>query len=209
MRAPSAAILFLTSPLARPAWAVGGERRHRQRRHPVGIGGDERPLARIPGVEQLLVRQAADQSRMDEAGKIDAGHMPGMREHARNVPDRFLRLREMIGQEPAAVLLREEAVEAPEALRQRADIEQIDDQQIAGLGAFHPDRAGQEVHDREIDIAHVVRGFVVLDEAAGPVVGLDHEFVPRLDPGNDGNVGMPSIVDHVVLVRQTPTNRLR
>ena len=108
----------------------------------------------------------------------------------------------MIGQEAAAVLLREEAVEAPETLRQRADIEQIDDQQIAGLGAFHPDRAGQEVHDREIDIAHVVRGFVVLDEAAGPVVGLDHEFVPRLDPGNDGNVGMPSIVDHVVLVRR-------
>ena len=35
---------------------------------------------------------------------------------------------------------------------------------------------------REIDVAHVVGGFVVLDEAAGPVVGLDHEVVAGLDP---------------------------
>ena len=158
MRAPSAAILFLASPLARPAWAVAANGGIGKRRHAVRIGGDERPLALVPGVEQLLVRQAADQARMDEAGKVDAGHMARMRVHARNVPDRFLRLREMIGQKAAAVLLREEAVEAPEALRQRADVEQIDDQQIAGLGAFDADRAGEEVHDREIDIAHVVGG---------------------------------------------------
>ena len=29
----------------------------------------------------------------------------------------------------------------------RADVEQVDDQQIARLGAFDADRAGEEVHD--------------------------------------------------------------
>ena len=83
----------------------------------------------------------------------------------------------MVGEKAAAVLLREEAVEAPQALRQRADIEQVDDQQIAGFGAFDADRTGQEMHDDEVDVAHVVGRFVVLDEAAGPVIGLDDEIV--------------------------------
>jgi hypothetical protein len=38
------------------------------------------------------------------------------------------------------------------------------------------------MHDRQIDVAHVVGGIVVLDEAAGPVIGLDDEVVARLDP---------------------------
>ena len=42
--------------------------------------------------------------------------------------------------------------------------------------------------------------FVVLDEAAGPVVGLDDEVIARLDPLDDRNVRMPPVVDHVVLV---------
>ena len=139
---------------------------------------------------------------MDEAGKIDAGHMARRGVEAVNVPDRLLRQREVIGEEAAAVLLGEEAVEAPQALLHRTDVEQVDHQEIAGLGALHPDRAGQEVHDRQIDIAHVVGGVVVLDEAAGPVIGLDDEIVAGLDPGDDRHVGMPAIVDHVVLVRR-------
>ena len=85
----------------------------------------------------------------------------------------------MFGQEAAAVLLGEEAVEAPQAFLLRADVEQIDHQEIAGLGALDADRAGQEMHDRQIDVAHVVGGIVVLDETAGPVVGLDDEIVAR------------------------------
>ena len=64
----------------------------------------------------------------------------------------------MIGEETAAVLLGEEAVESPQALLQRTDIEQVDHQEIAGLGALDADRAGQEVHDRQVDVAHVVGG---------------------------------------------------
>ena len=53
---------------------------------------------------------------------------------------------------------------------------------------------------RQVDVAHVVGGVVVLDVAAGPVLGLDEEIVAGLDPGHDRNVRMPAVVDHVVLV---------
>src|ERR1700691_1645708 len=110
---------------------------------------------------------------MNEPSKLDAGDVTRMGVEAGNVPDRFLRQRKMIGQEAATVLLREETVEAPKALRQRADVKQVDDQKIAGLGAFDTDRPGQEMYDRQIDVAHIVRRIVVLDEASGPVVGFD------------------------------------
>src|SRR5271170_3878168 len=48
--------------------------------------------------------------------------------------------------------------------------------------------------------ADVVRGFVVLDETPGPIVGLHHEIFARLHPCDDRHVRMPAVVDHVVLV---------
>ena len=84
---------------------------------------------------------------MDETGEADAGDVTGMGIDARNVPDRFLRQREVVGEKAAAVLLGKEAVEAPGALRKDADVENIDDQQIARLGAVYPDRTGEEMHD--------------------------------------------------------------
>ena len=95
---------------------------------------------------------------MDQAGEADAGNVPGVRVQSRNVPDRFLRQREVVGQEAAAILLGEEAVEAPGTLREDADIENVDHQEIARLGAMHADRAGEEVDDGEIDIADIVGG---------------------------------------------------
>src|SRR5438270_634944 len=86
--------------------------------------------------------------RCSQPGKADAGHMARGRVEALDVPDRLLRQREMIGQKAAAVLLGEEAVEAPQALLQGTDVEQVDDQQVAGLGALDADRAGEEMHDR-------------------------------------------------------------
>src|SRR6476660_736242 len=106
---------------------------------------------------------------MDQARKIHAGNMTRGRIEALDVPDRFLRQREMIGQEAAAILFGEEAVKTPEAFLERTDVEQVDHEQIAGLSTLDANRAGQEMHDREIDIAHVIGGIVVLDEAAGPV----------------------------------------
>jgi len=45
------------------------------------------------------------------------------------------------------------------------------------------------MHDRQIDVAHIVGGIVVLDEAAGPVIGLDDEIVARIDPRDIGTSG--------------------
>ena len=84
---------------------------------------------------------------MNQAGEAHARHVARVGVHARNVPDRLLRQREVVGQKAAAILLGEEAVEAPGTLRQDADIEKIDDQEIARLGALDTDRPGEEVHD--------------------------------------------------------------
>ncbi len=170
--------------------------------HPGRIGRDQLGLARIPFLEQLVIGQTADQAGMNQAREIHAGNVARGRIEALDIPDRFLRQREVIGKEATAVLLREEAVETPHALLQGTDIEQVDDQKIAGLGPLHTDRAGEEVHDRQIDVAHIVRGIVVLDEAAGPVIGLDDEIVTGVDPGDDRHIGMPAVVDHVVVVRR-------
>ena len=74
-------------------------------------------------------------------------------------------------------------------MRQRADVKEIDNQQIARLGTLDPDRTGEEVDDRKVDVAHVIGGVVVLDEATGPIVGLDDEIVARLDPEIIGTSG--------------------
>ena len=68
----------------------------------------------------------------------------------------FCAMREMIGQKAAAIFLGKEAVEAPQALRQRTDVEKVDHQQVAGLRAFDADRTREEVHDGEIDVADIV-----------------------------------------------------
>ncbi|MNT12322.1 hypothetical protein D3C72_1472450 [compost metagenome] len=118
------------------------------------------------------------------------------------IPDRLLRLRKMIGQEAAAVLLREEAVEAPLAVRLRANVEQIHHEEVARLCAFHAHRAGQEVDDGEVDVTHIVGRVVVLDETAGPVVGLQDEVLAGLDPAGHRDIRMPAVVDVGVLVRR-------
>ena len=200
MRAPSSADLGLDVALRLPGMRGRRERRIGEPRHAGRVGRDQFGFTRVPGREHFRIGQTADQAGMDQPGKVHAGDVARRGVEALDVPDRFLRQREMIGQEAAAVLLGEEAVETPQAFLQRADVEQIDHQQIAGLGALDADRAGQEVHDRQIDVAHVVGGIVVLDEAAGPVDGLDDEIVAGLDPLHDRDIGVPAVVDLVVLV---------
>jgi hypothetical protein len=54
------------------------------------------------------------------------------------------------------------------------------------------------VHRAQVDVAHVVGAVVVLDEAAGPVVGFQHEVVTGIDPASHGNIGVPAVVHHLV-----------
>jgi len=115
----------------------GGKGRVGETRHAVGVGGDQLGLALVPLVEHLLVGQAADQTRVDQAGVFHARHVATLGEHAVEVPDGLLRQREVVGQEAATVLLTEEAVETPLAVVLGADVEQVHHQQVAGLGALH------------------------------------------------------------------------
>jgi hypothetical protein len=114
------------------------------------------------------------------------------------VPDRLLRLREMVRQEATTVLLAEEAVEAPEAVGLGADVEQLNHQQVAGLGAFHAHRTRQIVHRGQVDVAHIVGAVVVLDESTSPVEGFENEVVTRLDPAGHRDVRVPAVVDVLV-----------
>ena len=59
--------------------------------------------------------------------------MAGLGEHSLEIPDGFLRFREMIGQKAPTILLGEKAVEPPHALFLGADIQNINNQQIPGL----------------------------------------------------------------------------
>src|SRR5256885_4004825 len=114
--------------------------------------------------------------------EVDAGDVAALGEHAVEVPDGLLGQREMLVQEAAAILLGEKAVEAPEAVVARADVQQVHHQQVAGLGALDAHGAGQEVDGGQVHVAHVFGAVVVLDGAAGPVIGLQLELRARLHP---------------------------
>ena len=139
---------------------------------------------------------------MDQARELDAGDVSGTRKHAVEVPDRLLCLWEMIGEKPAAVVAREEAVEAPLAFAEGADVEDVDHQQIAGLRPFDADRTAEKMHLGQIDVTHVLGVVVILDLSAGPVIALDDEVVARLDLRHHRNVRVPAVVDHVIRIRR-------
>ena len=176
-------------------------RRHRcvgQGRHASRVGVDQLLLALVPVGQHLVVRQAADQTGVDQPGEVHPRDVPAAGEHAFEVPDGLLRQREVIGKKAAAVLLGEETVEAPLRLGLGADVEQVNHQQVAGLGTMHTDRAGEVVHGGEVNVAHVAGVVVVLDRAGGPVVGFEDEVVARLDPAGHRNVRVPAVVNLLV-----------
>ena len=168
---------------------VLGQGRQGQRRDPVRVGGDQVALALVPPGQQLLGRGGAHQAGVDDAGEGDPGHVPGGGLAAGEVPDHLVGVGELLGQEPAAVLGGEDAGVAPALagqragvlLRDRADVEDVDDQQVSGLGALDPDRAGEHVHRRQRRVADVVGGVVVVDRPVEPLPAVDPDRVPGLD----------------------------
>src|SRR6185437_2261688 len=151
-------------------------RRRRQWRHALGIGGDEFCFALICAIEQFLIGQTTDETWMHDAGPANARYMPRGRIDAVEIPTGLSGLRIMIDEETAAILARKNAGEAPRRCRQIADIEEIDDQQIARLRAFTTERPAKIMNLGEIDIAHIVCAVIVFDLAAGPVKTFDPEF---------------------------------
>src|SRR5271154_6619810 len=118
---------------------------------------------------------------MHQAGKADAWHMARAGEHPLDVPDGFLGRGKMLRQKAAAILFGEDAVEAPITAGQGADVEDVDDQEIAGLGALHTDRPAEKMHGAKVDVPDILGGLVVLDKSTGPIIGLEDEVVARFD----------------------------
>ena len=178
------------------------QRRQRQRRHPLRVGVDQRLLARVPAGQQLRRRRGAHQAGVDDAGERDAGDVPRGRDAPAEVPDHLVRVGELLGEEPAAVLRREHPGVAPPLpgqrpgvlLRDRADVEDVDDEQVAGLGALHGDRAAEHVHPRQRGVEDVLRRVVVVDRAVEPLAAVDPEHVAGAHVDLRGDVGMPAVV---------------
>ena len=146
-----------------------------QRRHALGIGGDQLGFALVPLGQQFVRRGTADQSGMGQAGKPHARDVPRRGVDAVEVPDGLGRVGIMVGEEATAVIAGEDAGESPLVAPQAADVEDVDDQDVARLGPLDFDRSAQHVHDGQVDVADVVRAVVVLDLAVGPVLAFDPE----------------------------------
>src|ERR1700716_966810 len=138
---------------------------------------------------------------MRDARELDTRNVARGALLAGEIPNRLVRVGEAVGQEPAAVGLREDPGVPPaltgnvaDFLWHRTEIEDVDDEQVAGLGTLDVDRPGQHVRVGQVDVAHVVGGVVVTDLAVGPLAALDPDRLARADGNSGRDVGMPPVV---------------
>src|SRR5215211_3732947 len=174
-----------------------------QGRDPVGVGGDQRPLPLVPPGQQLGRGGGAEQTGVGDAGVADAGQVPGGGVLPVEVPDRLDGVREVVGQEPPRVGPGKHTRVAPALARgrplilgrlHRAELQDVDDQQVARLGALDLDWAAEHVGAGEVDVADVVGRVVVAELGVGPLPALDPELTDWLHEGGTRDVGMPAVV---------------
>jgi hypothetical protein len=165
-----------------------------QRRHTLGVGVEQRLLRAVPLGQQIRRGRTPDQAWVDDARKAHAGHVPRGGEDAVEVPYRLGRVGEAVDQEAATVLPREDTGEAPLRLAQRADLQDVDDQQVTRLDAVYVDRAAQDMHVAQVHVAHVVGAVVVCDLPVGPVQALDSKALAEVHGGCGGDVRVPAVV---------------
>ena len=85
-------------------------------------------------------------------------------------------------------------------LRDRADIEDVDDEQVAGLGALYGDRPAEHVHGRKWCVQNVIGGVVVVDGAVEPFAAMNAERVTGFDLYLGRDIRMPAIVANYLLL---------
>ena len=111
------------------------------------------------------------------------------------MPAGFARVGIMFGQEAAAVALGENAGKSPFKFRKHSNIEQINDEQVAGFRALHADGAAEVMNLRQIDFQNVAGVVVVLNLAAGPIDTLHAEFLTRFHVSDHRDIRMPAVVN--------------
>ena len=91
-----------------------------------------------------------------------------------------------------------------EAVVARDHVQDVDDQQVAGLRVPYVDRPGQGMHQVEIEAQQIVECGVPRNQRVAAVARLHKHLVARLDGENGRNVGMPAVVPGPGLVGERP-----
>ncbi len=113
---------------------------------------DQRVLAAVPLLQQLVRRRDGEDARVADGGDAYAGDLSGRRVDAVQVPHRLEAVREPVRQRPSHP---GEHVGVADAA-QRLDVQQLDDEQVAGFRAAYSDRTGERVGAGEIEIGFTV-----------------------------------------------------
>src|SRR5262249_40518367 len=145
-----------------------------------------------------------------DAGVTNPRKVPRRGLLAAEVPDRLIGVGEVVGEEPAAVHLGENARVAPSLARPTALFlrglawakgKEVDAHQVTRLGALPLDRTAQHVANSKVDVSHVVGRVVVAELGVRPLPALDPELTAGSDRGRRGDVRMPPVVTRDGLIR--------
>src|SRR5262249_58620392 len=85
-------------------------------------------------------------------------------------------------------------------LRDRADIQDVHDEQVARLGALDGEGAAELVNGQQRGVQDVIGGIVVDDGSVEPFPTVDPEAVSRLDGGHRRNLRVPAVVAQLLLI---------
>jgi hypothetical protein len=170
---------------------------------------DQLGFALIPFGEDFRGRCTAQDARMDETRKTDAGNVPGGAKDAFKVPDGFCsvieginndppigidwlrpqnysRFRIVLIQEPASIIFVKHARKSPRVVLERLYILNLDEQYVAWLGGLDFERSRQVVDLSEINVLHVVGAVIVADLATRPIQTFDLHNLAVLDGTAEG-----------------------
>src|SRR5262245_58780009 len=111
---------------------------------------------------------------MGDGGKAHLGDVARARKNALAIPDRLARLRKKIGKESAAIRGREDSRITPFISPQRPNVQDVDNENVAGLGAGDLDWPDEMVAGRQIAVTHIGGIVVILDLTGGPIECFDN-----------------------------------
>lgn len=151
----------------------------------LGTRPNQLSLSLVPDLQHLSRGSAAQDTWVNQTGEAHARDVPAGAVDAVKVPDGLGGLRVVVLEEAAAVGLGEDAREAPGGVVKGLDVGDVDDEQVAGLGALDVKGASQVVDLGQVDVAHVVGAVVVADLPAGPVEAFDLDGFAGLDGAED------------------------
>src|SRR5699024_2783266 len=134
--------------------------------------------------------------------------MPRGRGVAVEIPYRLIGVGKLVYEERSAIGFSEDPRVAPALTaqpprclpRQRAHIDDIDDELIAGSGSGDCYRARQRADLRDGRVSDVLGGVVVFNDAVKPLSAVQSERVSGFHMHGRGNIGMIAIMSEYLLV---------